>query len=502
MEVQITVPTPPTTIAHVPANNAPVRGDINIHTIDVSLLERKVKETMNENGHAIISPSAASIWMNCIGSCIGLNEHRAIAEDNVASVEGTCAHMLLELALIGHVSPLVISHIGTGDTGVCPSDQYLDDADSWYQRIVNKTSNTDEVMEKAEECYTWATEVTFPPDMRHEVAKTYDLIMEYVADGWTMIPEMKVKLAAYFGHSQCDGTSDVILYKGTEMIVVDLKYGISIEVSPEENKQMRIYAGGAVDHLYKTTGVVVDKLTLVISQSRINDGVWKAWETTYSDLYKWLMEVVKPASIKALYALANPDESVEGWYVPSQSACQWCHRKKTCAPRKELFKEKTIAAFQIAMCEMADSFRPKPFNPDTIGDDELGELLDQAPFIISWLKDAEKEALVRTKKGRDISGRKMVLGRMTKSWPTKKEAVMAKKFAALGVAPDQMFNVKLKSPAQIQNSNIDPEIKKEIKKLVVETRGQDVMALANDTRELINDMRKAQNEFAKALIKS
>ena len=493
------IPSPP----HTPANIAPVSGSIDVQTIDVSLLERKVKDNMNENGHAIISPSAASIWMNCIGSCIGLNEHRAIAEDNEASVEGTCAHMLLELALIGHVSPLVISHIGTGDTGVCPSDQYLEDAERWYQRIVSKVDvNSDDVMKKAEECYTWATEVTFPPDMRHEVAKTYDLIMEYVADGWTMIPEMKVKLGAYFGHGQCDGTSDVILYKGTEMIVVDLKYGISIEVHPEENKQMRIYAGGAVDHVYRTTGVTVDKLTLVISQSRINDGVWKAWETTYTDLYNWLMEVVKPASIKALYALAYPEKSAESWYVPSESACQWCHRKQTCAPRKKVFQEKTVEAFQLALCEIKESFKPKPFNPDTISDEDLGQLLDLAPFITSWLKDAEKEGLVRTKKGHDIAGRKMVLGRMKKAWPSSNDVVMAKKFAELGVAPDEMYNIKLKSPAQIKSSSIDPEKKKLIEKLVVETRGQDVMALSNDTRELINPLRKAQNSFAKALIKS
>jgi hypothetical protein len=141
------------------------------------------------------------------------------------------------------------------------------------------------------------------------------------------------------------------------------------------------------------------------------------------------------------------------------------------------------------------SMQPLPFDGKKINDADLAKVLDYIPFVTAWFKDAEKEALVRVRKGSDIGGRKMVQGRMKRSWCIKDDA-MIQEFIELGLAPDQAFNMKLKSPAQIEASAIPSDVKSAVLDCVVKGRGNDILALKSDHRKAVNSITKAQDAVA------
>ncbi len=451
---------------------------------DITALEADATSAWKDNGHALISPSGASTWMECSASVRNVHQNRIKAPDNIASIEGTCAHFLLELCLTNWICPTLIAHIGSGEYGVCPSDELLEDAERWLSRIVNRSTNSDEVIVAGREYYSRVVSVNFDPEMRMEIKKEYDLILEKAQNGWTVLPELRVSLKSFLGHTQCDGISDVPMFKGTELIVADLKYGIAIPVNPVESKQLRIYAAGVVDYIYTRHGVVIDKISLVIMQSRIDNQVWNEWRTTYTDLHKWIMESVKPAAIKALEVIAYPDKVTKGSFNPSADACRWCSDRALCSARREFTLSEVSSAFELAKCN-SGTLKPEPFQPTIVSDKELGEILNYAPFILSWFKDAEVEALKRVKQGRDVGGRIMVLGRNKRQWPKLADRALVKKFVELGLSPMDAFIAKVKSPAQIEKSAIPSEVKNEIMKLVINTRGSDIMALTTDSREVV-----------------
>lgn len=122
------------------------------------------------------------------------------------------------------------------------------------------------------------------------------------------------------------GTADCLIVSGNVLHIVDLKYGKGVEVSAENNPQLRLYAYGAMRFcapIYE-----VKKIRMTIFQPRLNN-VSKA-EISAEELTKWAAETVKPIALQA--------DAGEGEFSPG-THCRFCKAKAVCKARADALME-------------------------------------------------------------------------------------------------------------------------------------------------------------------
>ena len=421
-----------------------------------------------DNGHRILSPSGYTGWSNCTGQMLGLAEARARSTDSMVSVEGTTGHYLLEISTTLMISPL---KIGWHNMGL-RLQSIMDDADAWYRGVWENRHNSDEVKSFVLSCYRRISELNFTQEMCVEIDKCYQRIKVYVDDGWEVWSEAKVSLEKMFGHKHCDGTCDILLFKDGRLLVVDLKYGAGIEVSPVENGQLSLYAGGAVCSL---TLHQVESVELVIMQPRINNGVWKSWQCPSGYLDHFLLNEAKPKAAAALVALRGGPVKFD----PSLAACQWCHRKSNCAPRRDKAVNDTNDAFAAA--EMGKEVTN--YDIVNISNLALSEILEKAPLAISFFNDMVTEAQRRANAGEIIPERKLVKGRVSRKW--RDEAVLVDELSKQNLSLGNIFNVKIKSPAQMEKLPFTEEQRAVCKNSIVSSFGSPTLVLEGDPRPAV-----------------
>lgn len=451
-------------------------------------VEQKALIGFKGNGHSLISPSGASRWSKCVGSLIGLHEHRRTATDNPASIEGTTAHYLLEFALINRVCPTQITIETIGELDEATRLEVI----GWCDNILSKEGQSDDVRAIAPVMRDQIIYLNFSFEMRDYIKKVYNEFMSFVQAGYRIYPEMRVSLKKYFGHSQCDGSGDGVMVKGDHLIIGDLKYGVAEEVFPEHNTQLSLYALGACSHIEDTTGTTINRITIAIAQPRVNSRVWDTWETTKPELLAFAAEM-KIASIKALLAIGEPSSVTDEMHRPSEKSCKYCHRKTDCVSRKELALNTARDAFTKAGAVLVGEtfIKRTPPNTDTIDSKELAWIMAQAPFIISFLKDCEKETFKRVRNGKDVGGRKLVRGRLSRSWKTSEEQLL-KTLMSMGADYSELVEVKVKSPAKMDTANVPNDVRDLVKALQKQSFGEPVIALANDRREAVAVTNAAQ----------
>lgn len=391
-------------------------------------------------------------------------------KDGIASVEGTLGHILLEICVTVWKDPYNLS---IDDIPVKVQQESYD----WYKRIIKNPNNSEEVKQFAGKCFDQLFFCKFSDEMLLEINKCYQRLLTYRHDGWTIIPEGKVSLEAYFGHKHCDGTSDIIMFKGSHVIIADLKYGKGVEVSPINCGQLQLYSGGACSLLWNKYGLSVDKISIVIMQPRINNGVWKVWETNYYELYNFLMSS-KELSIQALMVLSGKAPQV---FNPSEKSCQFCHRKRNCNARAQ----HALSSVQQSFAEAGLSEGVLENVSNDVSAAVLASIMDRIPFITSFLKDVANEAQERARKGATVPNYKMVQGRSARKWPEGKDAQLLNSFVASGLLPTDCVITALKSPPQMNKLRLTKDQKKLVKDLTIFTHGSNVLVPDSDNRASI-----------------
>lgn len=165
-----------------------------------------------EDTHAEKSPSGADTWFTCPGSikrAKGVKDKGGKYAD-----EGTAAHWASEQILLGRATDKTV--VGT----------------------------------KAPNGFTITADMV-APIMRY-VTQVQDLV---ASTGGTLYIEQKLPIGQWTGEVGAKGTSDAVIVCEDELIVVDLKFGMGVEVSAERNKQLMLYALGALDKFGKADDV-------------------------------------------------------------------------------------------------------------------------------------------------------------------------------------------------------------------------------------------------------
>ncbi|GGP07340.1 DUF2800 domain-containing protein [Oceanobacillus neutriphilus] len=183
------------------------------------------------------------------------------------------------------------------------------------------------------------------------------------------------------------GTADCIIVADQTLYVNDFKYGKGIPVSAEDNPQMKLYALGA----YTAYSLLFDiqKVHMSIVQPRLDN--ISEFEMTVSDLLAWGDEI-KPIAEKAFKG--------EGEFVPGEH-CKFCKLKATCRARADQFTA-------------LDDFGGK--KPPELSNAEVGQVLEKAKSIESWVKALKDYALKESLKGKEIPGWKAVAGRGSRGY--------------------------------------------------------------------------------------
>ena len=178
------------------------------------------------------------------------------------------------------------------------------------------------------------------------------------------------------------GTVDCLIIAENTLYVTDFKYGKGVPVNAVDNPQMKLYALGA----YKEYGFLypIEKVKLAIVQPRLDN--ISEFELSIEELVAWGDEI-KPIAQKAFNG--------EGEFVPGEH-CKFCRAKAQCRARANEF---------LAL----EDFGLK--DPQLLSDAEIGQILEKAMKLESWVKALKDYALGETLKGKEIPGWKAVEGR-------------------------------------------------------------------------------------------
>ena len=379
--------------------------------------------------HYKYSPSGSAKWINC-HKALELEAQMPEEKDSVYAAEGTAAHTLAEKCLT----------------------KKMDAADLLGTKLVEKEMEF---------------EVT--EEMSEAVQIYLDKVRSLIKPGSVYGFETQFRLN--FVSPDLGGTSDCFVYNPDEktVYVIDYKYGKGVEVFPENNSQMMIYAIGALYEIYEKYIDKVNKkfesiknIKLIIVQPRIyGREKIKEWSLTLNELRQWSFYTLRPA-VKA-------NESEDKKFCVG-SHCRWCKAAALCPAKAE-------AAAALAKTDFHN-----PVLPDiaSLTAEDISKVLTASAMIASWAKQVESYAHFAMEHGKKIPGYKLVRKSTNRKWKDENEAAIQLEMMVGDVA----YERKLLSIAKIEKilkaHKIDP--KKCLNGMWVKPEGRTAIASESDRR--------------------
>lgn len=374
--------------------------------------------------HATLSPSSADRWMTCPGS-VPMSEGIGDTSSEYAD-EGTAAHEIAALCLTE----------GT-------------DAAAYVGRVVevNKGPRANLI------------EVT--ADMAEHIQVYVDYVRGRVeahqlAGGTvTLEVEQRVPIGHLTLEPGAEGTADTVLIAelptGVLLEVIDLKFGRGVEVDATDNRQLRLYALGALEKF----GMVWNftDARVVISQPRISRTAAE-WDLTIEDLQafgKTVKEAAHGVRAATICWKEKTGDFEDKYLNPSDDACRWCKVKGSCNKAAQHVATTLLDDFEDLSQEGVEQATK------TLGlatDARLALCLATVDFIQDWCTAVREEGYRRLLAAGnkpeliEALGVKLVEGREgNREWADEAEAEKALK--AMRLRDDVMYSRKLITPTAV-----------------------------------------------------
>lgn len=404
--------------------------------------------------HALLSPSAAEKWMGCPGSLL-LEKGEPDTSSEYAD-EGTAAHFLASESLTSgnHPATYIGRMIAVGTYG-----DDLQHYTGW---------------EKDSPLDFKGSHFAVGADMEAPV-NTYVQAVRKYAEGGALFIEQRLPITTWTGEPDAAGTSDaVVLTADGELIVVDLKYGMGELVSPENNKQLMIYALAA----YEEFSLVGDikSVRLVIHQPRVHHAP-QEWPVSLERLSAFGAEV----QLRAKAALECYNEGHE-ILAPSDSACRWCKAKHKCPALDKLVTETVGASFDdLTKTDVVGGLAT------ATGPVDLAQKLAACDLIEKWIKAVRGKVEAELFAGREVPGYKLVQGKKgARQWLNADDAETTLKSMRLKV--EEMYDMKVISPTSAEkifgDKGTAPSVKRwnKLQGLITQKDGGPSVAPESDKR--------------------
>lgn len=380
--------------------------------------------------HALLSPSGASRWLACTPSA----RLEQLFKDNAgtAAEEGTLAHAISEL-LIGRK----------------------------LSRVIKKVYDQKLAEFKAHPLYE--------PSM-FDYCEDYSVfVMEKYNEALAQTPDAKIFLETRLNMTKYVpegfGTADVLIVADAKLVFIDLKYGKGVSVSAFENKQLLLYAVGAVDRFELDFDFSV--VEMVIYQPRLDN--ISSFEITVSQLSAWCESTLKP---RAILAFAG-----EGVYEPGDH-CRFCRAKTTCKANAEY--QLMLAKYEFMKADLLDEYG-------------IADILTRSDSFTNWIEAVGKYALEEAVKGRHWPGFKVVAGRSNRSYIDEVEVV--KKLVSLGHKEDDLYNRKIKGIGDMETELGKTDFNKHLTDLLHKPPGKPALVPESDPRPVLNRAEQAAEDF-------
>lgn len=329
--------------------------------------------------HAKLSASGASRWLMCTPSAVLETEFPNNTSE--AAEEGTLAHSIGELLIrscFGRVSEAAKND--------CLKNHSKD-------RFYNP-----ELLEYATDYAAYVVS-----EFEKSKLKTPDAILEV---------EARLDMTDYIPEGF--GTGDAVIIADGTLRIIDLKYGKGVPVSCVENKQMMLYALGALkayDFLYD-----IQRVEMTIYQPRLSN--ISTWGIDVENLRSWAEGFLKPRAELAFKG--------EGEFLPG-AHCKFCRAKNEC----KALADENLKVF--------DQFAGK--NPALLSDKEMATIIEKADDIASWAKAMGAYVLDQAvNNGKVWPGYKLVEGRSNRAFTD--EEKVAEVLSLEGFKDEQIYKPK------------------------------------------------------------
>ncbi len=258
------------------------------------------------------------------------------------------------------------------------------------------------------------------------------------------------------------GTNDASLIRpGEKLIVYDFKYGRGIPVEAVENKQLLYYAAGvAGDDLLSFKTV---ELVIIQPRAAHPEGPIRRWSTTPEYVLEFKNELKK-----RIQATREKDAPLSAgkW-------CKFCNAKLVCPAMKDKIADTARMDFGLVP---ARNVLPKP---EQLTPEQLRVFLDNAELLEDFIKSVREYAFGFANRGGNIPGYKLVHSDNTRrKWIDEKRAAV---MLELEFGEDKVYEVKLKSPAQVEK--ISKAAKARVAELCCKPEGKLTLVRDTDVRE-------------------
>ena len=405
--------------------------------------------------HAKLSPSGAHRWMACPGSVVLEADYPD--QGSAYADEGTAAHTLAAYVL-----------------------QDKTEVDEYIGEVI----------------HVGERKFTVDKTMAAHVGNYVKLVRELAA-GHTLLVERKVPIGHLTGETGATGTADAVIIDTEQeaITVVDLKYGMGVQVDAVENPQLMMYALGA----YEACSVLGDfsYVSMYIHMPRLNHV--SEYHIPVHELVAFGDQVRGASSAVSAAAAFHPDVPAADWtekYLqPGEKQCRFCKAKASCPA---LLAEVTeVVGGKPATAEDFAQFTPDAADElGSAGDNYLSMAMAKVGLVEDWCKAIRAEVERRLLRGDTVPGYKLVEGKLgNRQWTSQDEAEAAMK--SMRLKQDEMYERKIISPTAAEKVlKQNPAKWEKLQKLITRNPGKPSVAPAADKRPALAVHTATADDFA------
>ncbi len=270
----------------------------------------------------------------------------------------------------------------------------------------------------------------------------------------------------YMKGIDCNGTLDVGIIGetelGTEVHVIDFKFGGGVEVSAVDNPQGQAYIDGFMNLLGLEYMQKV-KMFFWIIQPRMN-------KVESEQYFPHDQRYFRERLIKAI-RLA---ESKNPPFCPGFAQCRWCPGGGVCKHRMLEVKQ-TVADAMQAYADMRE------YKTEMESIENLAKLLRLRPIMSSAFDAIYNYLFTQISRGQKVSGYKLVNGRSSRKWATGVDAFTISDLFPHIDATD-LIESKTLSPAKVEKL-LTKEERKALEDLIIRVEGEPTMASEDSNKE-------------------
>lgn len=315
--------------------------------------------------HAVLSPSSAERWTKCPAS-VRLASTIPPGGTSIYAEEGTCAHARAEIE-----ARLAFGMINRA--------QHTREVNTWRKHWQKRIGLTEEQEE----------------EMALHVDRYVSLLLSKAAEhpATSLLLEQRVPT----GVPSCWGTSDAVLVSPVHVEIVDLKYGMGVQVDAVENPQLRLYGVGALEAFGDVIGDT-EFVRCTVFQPRLGH---VSTETLTADALRAWRDSLLPVAEEALGDDAH--------FQPGDAQCRWCPASGQCRAQLEWA---TARDFSVPA--------------DTLTNSEIADVLTDLPMIEQWCKAVRELAFSKVYNDKEhVPGFKVVRSAGRRGIPDSEGAIEA-----------------------------------------------------------------------------